>query len=742
MASVNLVMCGPRHYRVAYVINPWMEGHIGRTDLATAERQWENLYERLAVHVPVEVVEPAPDLPDMAFAANAGLVCGETFVPSRMRFPQRRPEEAFYTRWFAERGYRVRELPPPGSFEGEGDALLQPGEALLWGGYGVRTSLAVYRHISELLDVEVVPLRLVDERFYHLDTCFFPLPDGAVVYYPPAFAPESADTIAARVPPDKRYAVSAEEATHFSCNAVVAENFVLTNFASQELRRWLERRGFALAVCPVSEFLLAGGGAKCLVLRLNPALPEEKKLASPRTRGLVDATVELQGHLLDSDLMNRALDAITTAGGTFEIETFRPGFRHDQGSWTQMHVTAPSQEQLEQATRALVRLGARCLDSDEADAELQAVQKDGVAPYEFYSTTIFPTDVRVRGRWVRAAHQRMDAVLVVGGTAETPGVDCRLIRDLRASDTVVCGSRGLRVQVPNTGGERSFEFMSAAVSSERRVELTVARIAAEMRRIRARRGRIVVVAGPVVIHTGGGPHLAALVRAGYVQALLAGNGFAVHDIEQNLFGTSLGVDLEHGVNVRGGHRNHLRAINLVRQHGSIAAAVEHGALRGGVMAQCVRHEVPFALAGSIRDDGPLPDTLMDLTAAQREYARLLDAADMVLMLASTLHAIGVGNMTPGGVRLICVDINPATVTKLADRGSVESTGVVTDAGLFLNLLRGELVGEESLPATTGGVGPSETVVSVAAGESSAASAAPLTRSMEQEDAVVEERRQG
>jgi lysine-ketoglutarate reductase/saccharopine dehydrogenase-like protein (TIGR00300 family) len=176
------------------------------------------------------------------------------------------------------------------------------------------------------------------------------------------------------------------------------------------------------------------------------------------------------------------------------------------------------------------------------------------------------------------------------------------------------------------------------------------------------------------------------VREGYVQALLGGNAVAVHDIEQALLGTSLGVDLKIGSSVEGGHRHHLKAINLVRGCGGIAKAVEQGVLTGGIFYECVRREVPFSLAGSIRDDGPLPDTQMDLIKAQEEYARLLKGADLILMLSSMLHSIGVGNMTPAGVKLVCVDINPAVVTKLSDRGSIESVGVVTDVGLFLNLL--------------------------------------------------------
>jgi lysine-ketoglutarate reductase/saccharopine dehydrogenase-like protein (TIGR00300 family) len=232
--------------------------------------------------------------------------------------------------------------------------------------------------------------------------------------------------------------------------------------------------------------------------------------------------------------------------------------------------------------------------------------------------------------------------------------------------------------------------MGAGVSSERRVELTVEQIAWEMRKIRDQGGKVVVTAGPVVIHTGGAQHLSRLIRDGYVHALLGGNAIAVHDMEQAIMGTSLGVDMQKGIPVRGGHRHHLKIINLIRRHGSIAKAVSAGVLTKGVMYECVKNNIPFSLAGSIRDDGPLPDTEMDLIKAQEEYSRLIQGADMILMLSSMLHSIGVGNMTPAGVKMVCVDINPAVVTKLSDRGSVESVGIVTDVGLFLSLLTQQL----------------------------------------------------
>lgn len=405
-------------------------------------------------------------------------------------------------------------------------------------------------------------------------------------------------------------------------------------------------------------------------------------------RGRARRVVELEGHLLDSSLMSDALDQVELAGAAARVLQFRAGRTRDETSWASLEVSADDEAAVERTLAALIGLGARVPAADVTDARLEPAPADGVAPADFYATTIYPTEVRVEGRWLLARDQRMDAVIVAhGGIAA-----CRLIRDLRAGDLVVCGADGIRTVAPPPADagtaphDESFAFMASGVSSERRVELVVARLADELEAVRRRDGRTVVVAGPVVVHTGGAAHLAALIRAGYVQALLAGNALAVHDIERALYGTSLGVDMERGTGVPGGHRNHLRAINTIRACGSIRRAVEQGVLTSGVMHACIVQGVPFSLAGSIRDDGPLPDTEMDLIRAQDDYARLLRGADVVLMLSSMLHSIGVGNMTPAGVRLVCVDINPAVVTKLADRGSLESMGVVTDVGLFLSLL--------------------------------------------------------
>jgi lysine-ketoglutarate reductase/saccharopine dehydrogenase-like protein (TIGR00300 family) len=281
---------------------------------------------------------------------------------------------------------------------------------------------------------------------------------------------------------------------------------------------------------------------------------------------------------------------------------------------------------------------------------------------------------------------------VVSQTSEGIRAECRLLRDLKQGDKIVVGVEGIRTvrkaesREQRIAHDKEFSFMGSGVSSERRVELLVEQIAWELRQVRDQGGKVVVVAGPVVIHTGGAEHLSRLIREGYVQALLGGNAIAVHDIEQSLMGTSLGMDMQRGVSVRGGHRHHLKAINTIRRCGSIVQAVEQGVLKSGIFYECVQRNVPFSLAGSIRDDGPLPDTEMNLLAAQADYARLIEGADMILMLSSMLHSIGVGNMTPAGVKMVCVDINPAVVTKLSDRGSVESVGIVTDVGLFLSLL--------------------------------------------------------
>ncbi|MGB7520345.1 MAG: TIGR00300 family protein, partial [Spirulinaceae cyanobacterium] len=459
------------------------------------------------------------------------------------------------------------------------------------------------------------------------------------------------------------------------------------NKASDSLKKRLTEASFEVVETPLTEFLKAGGAAKCLTLRVTePVLAEVHANVGVESR-----IVRMEGHLLDAGIMNRALDSIMSSGGSFQVLNFNLGEQRQSTSQAEIKVSAPSHEVMEEIAAQLIDMGVVDRPQEERDAILEPINKAGVAPDDFYVSTIYPTEVRVNGEWLRVQGQRMDAAIAISKTGDQVVAQCKILRDLENGERVVTGIEGIRTvrktesrQKRNTTQE--FSFMGAGVSSERRVELVVEQIAWELRQIRDRGGKVVVTAGPVVIHTGGSHHLSHLIREGYVQTLLGGNAIAVHDIEQSMMGTSLGVDMQRGVPVRGGHRHHLKVINTIRRYGSIAKAVEAGLLGKGVMYECVRNQVPFCLAGSIRDDGPLPDTEMDLVKAQTEYARLLERTDMILMLSTMLHSIGVGNMTPAGVKMVCVDINPAVVTKLSDRGSVESVGVVTDVGLFLSLL--------------------------------------------------------
>ena len=488
------------------------------------------------------------------------------------------------------------------------------------------------------------------------------------------------------MPPEKRIAIAEADAINFACNTVNVGQTVVMNKASDNLKLQLGEQGFTVIETPLTEFLKAGGAAKCLTLRINEPVLEDVHANKP----LESRIIHLEGHLLDAGTMNKALDLVVDNGGSFKVLNFSLGTERQSVSAADVRVSAPSLELMDKIMGQLIDLGAVASEESTCDVKTEVCELAGVAPDDFYVTTIYPTEIRVDGEWVLVEKQRMDGAIVVSQTTTGTRAQCKILRDLGKRDRVVVGVEGIRIirktEARDKRGSDEFSFMGAGVSSERRVELVVEQIAWELRQIRDRGGKVVVTAGPVVIHTGGGQHLSRLIRDGYVQGLLGGNAIAVHDIEQALMGTSLGVDMQKGVPVRGGHRHHLKVINTVRRHGSITEAVAAGVIPQGIMYECVQNNVSFALAGSIRDDGPLPDTQMDLIKAQEEYAQLLEGTDMILMLSTMLHSIGVGNMTPAGVKMVCVDINPAVVTKLSDRGSVESVGVVTDVGLFLSLL--------------------------------------------------------
>jgi len=400
---------------------------------------------------------------------------------------------------------------------------------------------------------------------------------------------------------------------------------------------------------------------------------------------VVSETVEAEGHLIDSGNFQAILTTVVEHGSEYEILRFDVGRNNAQGSQLTLQLTSDSDERLQDLLSRLSVFG--CFVKDSPDALLRPADMDGAAPVDFYSTTNHRTSVSLNGNWVAVTNQRMDGALVVIGSR----VECRKLRDLRKGDLVVCGMQGVRVAPDVQQRDKpTFGFMSNEVSSERRVETAVKRVAGMMRRVKAEGGRIAFVAGPVMVHTGGSDYFCRLIELGYVDVLLSGNAIAVHDIEVALSGTSLGIDLSSGHPVEHGHRNHMRAINAVRRAGGIGKAVETGVLTSGIMHACHTHGVKYILAGSIRDDGPLPETIMDLITAQDAYGKALEGVEVVVMLSSMLHSIGVGNMLPSWVKVICVDINPAVVTKLSDRGSTQTIGIVTDVGLFLHQLAEQL----------------------------------------------------
>jgi lysine-ketoglutarate reductase/saccharopine dehydrogenase-like protein (TIGR00300 family) len=438
----------------------------------------------------------------------------------------------------------------------------------------------------------------------------------------------------------------------------------------------------------------------------SEAGPEAASEAGSHSSSEASEVVRLDGHVVDSLLLAKVLDVIVDAGARYRIVELDVGTTSVDPSHVRLEVTSADEESLDALLAELQVHGVNRVDA--SDAELVIADRDGVLPEGFYSTTNMPTWVRIGGRWIPSGRPEMDCALVVdssGGIAGTTGgagsVGARVVPMHRvlAGDPVVVGWKGVRVETPGRESDAlGFGFMTSEVSSEKPKALSVTRVADSLRRARAERdsggdpprGRVLAVCGPAVVHTGAAPALARMVKAGWIDLLFAGNGFATHDIESSVLGTSLGISLGEGTPAEHGHANHLRVINEVRRFGSIAACVEAGWLTSGVLYECVRAGVPFVLGGSVRDDGPLPDVYSDVLAAADAMRELLDGVGLALMLASTLHAIATGNLLPAGVETYCIDINQAVVTKLTDRGSHQALGIVTDVGLFVGELADRL----------------------------------------------------
>jgi lysine-ketoglutarate reductase/saccharopine dehydrogenase-like protein (TIGR00300 family) len=397
--------------------------------------------------------------------------------------------------------------------------------------------------------------------------------------------------------------------------------------------------------------------------------------------------VQISGHIIDSLILPKILDLITIGGGSFRVKRITIGQARNDPSFALVEVSAPTSQTLADILAQIGDHGA--VPTALKDCQLEVADMDGAFPEGFYSSTNQQTEVRIGGQWIEVALQEMDCGVAVDLAARS--ARCVPMSEVTAGTSFVVGHVGVRVFPPEQSHERqAFEFMTSSVSTEKPKGVAIRQIAQELFNNRKNGGKTLLVGGPAIVHTGSGEHVCRLLRAGYIDQLFAGNALATHDIEQALFGTSLGVHLAQGDLAEAGHEHHLRAINRIRRAGGIRQAVESALLTSGIMYECVRGGVDFLLAGSIRDDGPLPEVITDVLDAQRQMRERIEGVTFCLMIATTLHSIAVGNLLPAWVKVVCVDINPSTVIKLSDRGSFQTVGLVTDVEPFLRALVSEL----------------------------------------------------
>ncbi len=440
----------------------------------------------------------------------------------------------------------------------------------------------------------------------------------------------------------------------------------------------------------------------------RPTTPDEP-ISLPFTE-----QVEISGHIIDSLILPKVLDSIMASGGQFRILNVAIGQSRHDPSYAAVEVSAPSEAVMQNVLAQIADHGA--VPTNKKDCRLVPADMDGAFPEGFYSTTNQRTEVRLDGHWIEVADQEMDCGIVVeGASGEERGARSKAVSDILAPHSspltprcipmtdvkrgmmVVAGHAGTRV-IPTgrTAAHSEFTFMSSGVSTEKPKGALIREIARDLVLNRREGKKTLIVGGPAIIHTGSGPAMCQLIRGGYVNKLFAGNALATHDIEQALFGTSLGVHLADASVAEAGHEHHLRAINRIRRCGSIRNAVDQGVLTSGIMYECVRNDVEFLLAGSIRDDGPLPDVVTDALEAQQLMRASVRDVSFCLMIATMLHSVAVGNLLPAWVKVVCVDINPSTVIKLSDRGSFQTIGLVTDVEPFMRALVQEVESLEKL----------------------------------------------
>ncbi|HET6457938.1 MAG TPA: TIGR00300 family protein [Nitrosopumilaceae archaeon] len=396
--------------------------------------------------------------------------------------------------------------------------------------------------------------------------------------------------------------------------------------------------------------------------------------------------VEVKGHLIDSMILTKIFDVIMDLDGEFQVQEFRVGKRKKDESYAKLLVQGKSQKHLDEILESVYRAGAT--SKIQQEIKMQSAQRDMVMPDDFYSTTNNRTDVFYKGKWIKVENMMMDKCIVVKGNRAW----CSPIREIKKGDMIIVGERGIRITPPERPreGVNLFQFMGSSSSSERPTQHIARKVAHDIYKTKREKGKIVLVGGPAIVHTGASDSIATLIRLGFIDAVLAGNALAVHDIEYSTLGTSLGMNVQNGTLAVRGHRNHMQAINSVFKAGTIPKMVANKILRKGIMYECVKRKIPFVLAGSLRDDGPLPDVITDMTVAQKKYKEILKDAKMVIMISTMLHSIATGNMLPAEVKVIVVDINQPTVTKLMDRGTWQALGIVSDVGAFLPLVTQEI----------------------------------------------------
>jgi lysine-ketoglutarate reductase/saccharopine dehydrogenase-like protein (TIGR00300 family) len=396
--------------------------------------------------------------------------------------------------------------------------------------------------------------------------------------------------------------------------------------------------------------------------------------------------IEVRGHLIDSMILTKIFDNIMDLNGEFQVQEFKVGKRKKDESYAKLLIQAKSQKHLDEILESVYREGAT--SKIQQELKLKPAPKDMVMPDDFYSTTNNRTDVFYKGKWIKVENMMMDKCIVVNGKSAR----CTPIREVKKGNLIIVGESGIKITPPERPreGVNLFQFMGSNSSSERPTQHIARKVAYDIFKTKKEGGKIVLVGGPAIVHTGASDSIATLINRGFIDGVLAGNALAVHDIEYATLGTSLGMNVKNGTLAVRGHRNHMQAINSVFKAGSISKMVANGILKKGIMYECVKRKIPFVLAGSLRDDGPLPDVLTDMIAAQKKYKEILKDAKMVIMISTMLHSIATGNMLPAEVKVIVVDINQPTVTKLMDRGTWQALGIVSDVGAFLPLVTQEL----------------------------------------------------